>query len=98
MMSATAFILAIASGTNDATGCSASHLARSSKNSVAFLFSRSGGVGLSVLRIADAKSRTLAAKLSSSIVYFMGLPFVGVLWNSQFKAAGSPTQSTTQGA
>lgn len=30
-------------------------------------------------------------------INFMGLPFAGVLRNSQFKAAGNPTQSVKQG-
>jgi hypothetical protein len=47
-----------------------------------------------VLRFA-AISRTDAANCISSNVYFMGLPFAGVLRNSQFKAAGSPTPFAT---
>jgi len=49
----------------------------------------------SAFQNSKASVRTCAARIIWSVEYFMGLPFAGVLRNSQFKAAGSPTPFAT---
>jgi hypothetical protein len=44
-----------------------------------------------LLPLASTAVRILSGVRCSLMSCFMGLPFAGVLWNSQFKAAGSPT-------
>lgn len=89
--SAASCISANAFSTNSDIGFSKFHCSNAATNFGDF-HSPLSALGLAPARIAAASSLTVAANASCSTEYFMGLPFAGVLRDSQFKAAGNPTQ------